>query len=855
MSSHTPNLWRQAWRNLWRDARAGELRLLVLAVVLGMSGLTSVGFLADRIQAGLQRDARQLLGGDVVLVSDQAPPDRMVTQAQAWGLRGVLTLSFPTMARAANDEASPRSRLVALKAVDVGYPLRGQLQVATQLTADGDAVHTQTASGIPQPGEVWVEPAVLDALGVNVGQRVMLGTQSFRVAQLLMREPDRGAGFMNFAPRVMMNRADLQATGLVQPASRVTWRYAFVGDPTHVARFQQWAETESKQPEVRGVRVESLEAGRPEMRQTLERAGKFLNLVALLATLLSAVAVGLAARSFANRHLDDCAMLRVLGVSQRHMVWMYLGEFVGVGVVAGGLGVALGYAVHGVFVQLLAGLVTTDLPPATLWPAARGMAAALTLLLAFGVPPVLQLAHVPPLRVMRRDMGEIKAGSASVWVLGLLGFAVLLVSASGDLKLGGMVVGGFVAAALLFAGLAGWAVRVLRRTVREAVAPPWLLLATRQISARPVYAMVQVGALGLGLLALFLLVLLRTDLVQSWRQATPADAPNRFVINIQPAQADAFLAYLRERDVSAFDWYPMIRGRLVAINGQTVTPEQFRDERAQRLVDREFNLSYAEQAPPHNRLVAGQWRAGEANALSLEEGIAKTLGLKVGDVLRFDMAGVQHDARVTSLRKVDWTSMRANFFVMYPVADAQTLGPVPVTFMTAFRAPPRRADAPSFDNTLLARFPNVTSVDMGATLDQVQSVLTQVTRAVEFLFGFTLAAGLVVLMAAVTATREERAREYAVLRALGATQSVLQRVQAAELLGVGALAGTLAASMALLVSWALARYVFEFEWSPLWWMPLAGAAIGALLALLAGWWGLRDVLRRPVVQTLRQARI
>jgi len=855
------NTWTQAWRNLWRDARAGELRLLVLAVVLGMSGLTSVGFLADRIQAGLQRDARQLLGGDVVLVSDQAPPAHLLQQAQAWGLRGATNLSFPTMARAANDEAAPRSRLVALKAVEGGYPLRGQLSVSHAPLAQGEPPSIHTAVGIPARGEVWVEPAVLDALGVSLGQKLLLGTQTFRVTQLVMREPDRGAGFMNFAPRVLMNRADLEATGLVQPASRVTWRHALVGAPDDVARYQQWAEQESKRPEVRGVRVESLEAGRPEMRQTLERAGKFLNLVALLATLLSAVAVGLAARSFAHRHLDDCAMLRVLGVSQRQMVWIYSGEFVCVGLVAGVLGVVLGYAVHGVFVQLLAGLVTAELPPARIGPALHGMGVALTLLLAFGLPPVLQLARVPALRVMRRDMGELKAGSASVWVLGLLGFVGLLVSASGDVKLGGMVVGGFAVAAALFAALAALAVRALRRTVREGVAPPWLLLATRQISARPVYAMLQVGALGLGLLALFLLTLLRTDLVQSWRQATPADAPNRFVINIQPAQSDAFLGFLRERGVTQFDWYPMVRGRLVAINGQTVTPDQFREERAQRLVDREFNLSYAEQPPSHNQFVAGQWTAGDAQGLSLEEGIAKTLGLQLGDVLRFDMAGVLHEARVTSLRKVDWTSMRANFFVMYPVADAQVLGPVPVTFMTAFRAPESQAassggDAlPSFDNRLLAQFPNVTSVDMGATLDQVQGVLSQVIQAVEFLFVFTLAAGLVVLIAAVSATREERAREYAVLRALGATQAVLTRVQTAELVGVGALAGSLAALMALLVSWALARYVFEFAWTPLWWMPFVGALVGAGLAGLAGWWGLREVLRRPVVETLRQARV
>ena len=842
--------WTQAWRSLWRDARAGELRLLVVAVVLGLAGLSSVGFLADRIQAGLQRDAAQLLGGDVVIVSDQAPPAQMLAQAQRDGLRGVTTLSFPTMARAAVDERAPRSRLIALKAVEAGYPLRGRLQVSTQLSARYEPLGTVATDEVPAHGEVWAEAALLDALGLQLGDALWLGNSRLRVTRVLVREPDRGAGFMNFAPRVMMHRDDLDATGLVQPASRITWRHALVGQPADVARYQTWAEAESKLPEVRGVRIESLEAGRPEMRQTLERAGKFLRLVALLAALLSAVAVALAARAFASRHLDDCAMLRVLGVSQRDMSLAYIAEFVCVGLTASVLGVALGYAVHGVFVQLLAGLVDAELPPASLWPALHGLGMGLTLLLAFGLPPVMQLARVPALRVMRRELGDIQASTTLVWVLGLLGFAALLLSASGDLKLGAWVVLGFAAAALVFAGLAWLAVRALRRTVREGVAPPWLMLATRQLSARPVYAMVQVSALALGLLALFLLVLLRTDLVNSWRTATPAQAPNRFVINIQPWQAEDFTAYLKSQGVASYDWYPMVRGRLVAINGQTVTPDQFREERAQRLVDREFNLSYATEPPAHNRLVAGRWTQGDADTLSMEEGIAKTLGLHVGDVLRFDMAGYLHEARITSLRKVDWSSMRANFFVMFPV-DA--LASVPTTYIAAFRAPERAPGTPGFDNPLLARFPNVTNVDMGATLDQVQSVLSQVIRAVEFLFLFTLSAGLVVLLATVTATREARAREYAVLRALGATQRVLQQVQMAELAGVGALAGLLSASVAMALGWGLARFVFEFDWQPLFWMPLAGALAGALLAWLAGWWGLRDVLRRPVVQTLREA--
>ena len=846
--------WTQAWRTLWRDARAGELRLLVVAVVLGVAALSSVSFLADRLNGGLQRDARQLLGGDVVVVSDQATPAHIVQRAKADGLQGVTSLSFPTMARGQSQSgAESNSRLVALKAAEAGYPLRGELKVASSLAQAQLAVETTTH--IPVSGEVWVEPAGLEALGLDVGDSVLLGNSRLLISRVLVYEPDRGAGFMNFAPRVLMNSADLEATALIQPASRVTWRYAVVGSDAAAKRFLTWADAESKKPEVRGVRVESLEAGRPEMRQTLDRAGKFLNLVALLAALLSAVAVALAARAFAARHLDDCAMLRVLGLSQRHIALSYTAEFVWVGSFASVLGLALGYAVHLVFVVLLKGLVETALPAPSVWPVVYGLGTGLTLLLAFGLPPVLQLASVPALRVMRRDVGELKATTLSVWALGLTGFAVLLIAVSRDLKLGLMVVGGFAGAVLLFAVMAWLAVSVLRRSVVEGSAPPWLMLATRQISARPVYAMVQVSALAVGLLALALLVLLRTDLISSWRNATPADAPNRFVINIQPDQSSSFLKTLHDAGVNKFDWYPMIRARLVAVNGNTVTPDSYTEERAQRLVDREFNVSFSANNPEHNTVVAGAWQAEETEGLSIEEGIAKTLKLKLGDSLRFDMAGVLHEARITSVRRVDWTSMRANFFVMYPVSRMTTGAgfDVPTTYIAAFRAPQSVKPSPTFDNQLLSRFPNVTSVDMGATLNQVQAVLGQVVSAVEFLFLFTLAAGLVVLFAAVTATREERAREYAVLRALGASNQLLAKVQRAELAGVGALAGVLASSVAMAMGWGLAKFAFEFNWNPSPWVPLIGAATGAALALAAGWWGLRDVLRRPVVQTLRQA--
>ncbi|WP_423460736.1 ABC transporter permease [Ottowia sp. VDI28] len=829
------------WRTLWRDLRSGELRLLMVAVTLAVAALTAVGFFSDRLQSGLQRDARQLLGGDAVVVTDTPPAAEWRQQADAQGLQSVLTLSFPTMGRAADGQGGA-TRLVALKAVGPGYPLRGSLRL-TQTLEDTTGAATRE---IPARGEAWVEPPLLEALGLRVGDTLLLGDGSLRIAHLISFEPDRGSGFMSFAPRVMINEADLPATNLVQPASRITYRLALAGDGAAVKRFQNWADAELKKPSTYGVRLETLESGRPEMRQTLDRAEKFLNLVALLAALLSSVAVALAARGFAARHLDDCAMLRVLGLPQRTIAGAYTIEFLLAGLASSVVGVVLGFAVHYIFVAMLSGLVDSALPAASFWPVAFGLGIGLTLLAAFGLPPVLQLAQVPPLRVIRRDVGALRPASLAVLGLGVAGFAALLLAVSSDLKLGLIAVGGFAGAVALFAALSWGAVKLLRRVVNEATAPRWLVLATRQISARPAYAMVQVSSLAVGLLALVLLVLLRTDLVNSWRQATPADAPNRFVINIMPEQGDDFRAALKGAGVEKLDWYPMFRGRLIAINGRDVSPDSYTEDRAKRLVDREFNLSNALERPSHNEITAGRWEEDEAGAISVEEGIAETLGLKMGDSLSFDVGGMPVEARITSLRKVDWTSMHANFFVMFPVAQMQD---VPVTYLAAYRAPSQTG----FDNALVRQFPNITNVDMSATLAQVQRVLDQVIRAVEFLFGFTLAAGLIVLFAAVSATREERAREFAIMRAVGASGQLLQGVQRAELVGVGLLAGFLASGVAVLVGWAMARYAFDFQWTASPWVPLAGALAGAVLALAAGWWGLREVLRRPVVETLRQA--
>ncbi len=844
--------WQRAvqlgWRNLWRDLRSGELNLLVVSVVLAVAALSAVGFFSDRLQAGLWRDARQLIGGDAVVVSDKPTAENFLQKAKELGLQTNATLSFPSMARA-DDAQGGETKLVALKAVSEGYPLRGQLSLLSGLSPDAsDTKNSQVTRRVPSPGQAWVDPALLDVLNLKLGDTLWLGDKAFQISALIDREPDRGAGFMNFAPRVMVNQSDIEATGLIQPASRLSYRMAVAGDESqrNVQNFITWAREEVAKPEVRGVQVESMESGRPEMRQTLDRAEKFLNLVALLAALLCAVAVALAARTFAAKHLDACALLRVLGQSQKTLSIAYAFEFITAGWVASLLGVMVGYGIHHAFVFLLAGLVDAQLPPASGAPALLGMGMGLTLLLAFGLPPVLQLAQVPALRVIRRDMGGLQPASVGVLLAGLLGFAGALMWASRDVKLGLMTVGGFAMATLMFAGATWLALKLLRRWVPSDTTPRWLLLATRQVMARPVYAVVQVSALSVGLLALVLLVLLRTDLISSWRKATPVNAPDRFVINVQPDQTEAFQKTLQQTGVQNYDWYPMIRGRLVAINGKTVSPQDYSEERAKRLVDREFNLSSRAAKPEHNAVVQGAWQDNEKDAVSVEVGIAQTLGLKMGDRLQFDIGGVLSEGRITSLRKVDWGSMRANFFVIYPVDN---LPNVPLSYMAAFKTP----DVPAFERNLLQQFPNITSVDLRASITQIQKVLDQVIRAVEFLFAFTLMAGLLVLMAAVTSTREERKREFAIMRALGATGQLLSQVQTAELMGVGLLAGFLASLVAELVGWGLARFVFEFEWTASLWVPAAGALTGAVLAWLAGWWGLAEVLRQPVSQTLRQA--
>ena len=830
----------QSLRMSLRDWRAGELRFLLIALIVAVAALSSVGFFVDRMRTGLSRDAHQLLGADLVISADQPIDNGWRAEVARRNLTFVETAAFPSMAIAGNGD-QVLTQLVAVKAVMPGYPLRGNLKLS--VGPDGAERVTRNT---PSSGMVWVDRNLLPALNVSVGGTLRLGDKTFQVAEIIAAEPDRDASFVNFSPRVMLSLSDLAETKLIQDGSRVTYRLMIAGKADDIANLQQWAEQKIKRENSKGMRLESLESGRPEMKATLDRADQFLSLVGLLSAMLSAVAIAMAARRFMMRHIDACAMLRCLGLTQRQVTVLYLTEFLAIGLVGSLLGVMGGFAAHFVLLEWLGKLVINDLPAASWLPAWQGLATGLVLLIGFAIPPILQLSNVPHNRIVRREQAAPKPFVMTTYALGLIAFVGLLLWQAGNIKLGLLTAAGFLGGLAVFA-FAAWASLKSLRALRGLFPHHAWRFAITALQRRPGATVVQIVALALGLMALLLLTVVRGDLVTAWRTATPVDAPNRFVINIQPDQKSAIEQQLRNNGVVSPTLYPMIRGRLIQVNDQAITADTYAEDRAKRLVNREFNLSTMDNLPPNNKIISGSWYHDDQPEASVEEGLANTLKLKLGDRLTFDIAGQSVQASVTSIRKLDWGSMRVNFFV---ILNPHAVKDMPHTWITAFHLPPSRA---GFINRFARDFPNLTVIDVGNVLKQIQDVVEQVVTAVEFLFLFTLASGVLVLYAALVGSQDERTREAGLLRALGATRKQLSRAQWIEFGLVGGLAGVLAATGAAGVGWALAKFVFDFAWvfQPEVWF--AGVAIGAGCAFAGGWLGLRKVLSQPPLQTLREA--
>ncbi len=863
------NLFRLSLNLLRRDWRAGEWRVLLIALVLAVGSIATVGLFADRVRLALQQEATSLLGADLRVSSTRALPPAYRDAALQHGLRVVETANFPSMA--AGKDASVLAEILA---VGEGYPLRGKIVINCGSGTDVGWISDSTstvghdrvriggcaalihpthgekgaAGSIPSRGTLWADARLIQRLGLQLGDEVGVGALHLRLAAEVVRDVDQSVGFASFAPRVILNADDLPASGLVQEGSRINYRLLVAGEAQQVADLRAWLQEGGLQGRLTsGEKLEDVRDARPEIRTALERAEHFLGLAALTAVVLAGVALALAARHFILRHLDACAMMRCLGASQAQVLRIFLVQFLLLGLAAVLLGSLLGYAAQAALVQSIASMREAALPPPGWLPLWQAAASGMALLLGFAFLPLWQLKSVSPLRVIRRELGAPEMRTGLLYASGAVVLCGLFVWQAGSLKLGLTVLAGMAAGLLIFGLLAWFIVRALGK---------FGLHAFTNLARHGRSSAVQIVALSLGGMALLLLTFVRADLMESWRGRLPPDAPNRFIVNIQPDQHVALNNFFAQSNLSPPQLFPMVRGRLIAINQRAISGDDYPDPRARRLVEREFNMSWAENLPAGNEIVSGVWwntgglrtedlgQKGEGQ-LSVEEGIAKTLNIHLGDTLTYDVAGSQFSAQVANLRQVQWDSMQVNFFV---IAAPGMLEDFPASYLTSFHLPTDQAQA---GVALVKTFPNLLLIDTDAVIAQVRHIMNQIAQTMSAVFLFTLLSGLAVLYAALLATQDERIQQTAILRILGADSRYLWRLHLTEFATLGALSGLFAAAGAALLGWVLAINVLEIPYHPGALLWLVGVGGGIATVTLAGWLATRRVAQMSPLRVLQ----
>lgn len=824
---------RLALRMLGREWRSGELGVLLLALTVAVAALTGVGFLVSRIGAAVALQANAVLAADIRLSSPQPLSDTYFDEAARRGLRSARSTRLLSVVF--NGDASQLTNLVAVTA---GYPLRGRVLVAAEPFTPGT-----TASGIPAPGEVWPDSKLLAAVGGSVGTELSIGAANFRVSRVLISRPDQGGTFADLAPSLIMNAADLPATRLIQPGSRVSYGGLFAGERARIEEFKSWLLAQKRSAE----RLRDITEASPQVRDAVERAGRFLGLASLVSVLLCAIAVAMAARRYVYRHLDTVALLKTLGAARAFMLSLAVLQLLVLALLAATVGAAIGFLAQEWLLRTVRGLLAvTEVPPPSLMPLVIGFVTAVAVLAGFALPPLLQLARVPALRVLRRDVGPppplvLLAFGPAVAVVLLL---IYWVEPSGRMFL---YLSAGLAAFVLVLTLAGLLLVALAGRLRARVGVAWRF-GVANLSRRRAESVVQLVAFGTGLMVLLLLAILRSDINGDWQRTLPQNLPNYFFINIPPHSREDFARFLEAQGARTTRMLPMIRGRLTAINGRLAEDARAGRGGEENFTTREQNLTWAAELGADNRIIAGRWW-GAADfgrpLVSLASEFQEALGLKVGDRLTFDIAGETREVTVASIRKVKWDSFQPNFFIVFAPG---VLDGIAGTYMTSAYFTPGSARSLA---TLAHRFPSVSIFDIEELLAQVRAVLDKAALAVQSVFVFTLFAGLTVLLAAVQSSRDERRYESAMLRTLGASRSTVVQGVLAEFATLGSLSGLLAAAGASLAAYFLTTHWLElhytFELLP-WGEGVLG---GALLVAAGGWLATRSVVNQPPLTTLR----
>ena len=823
-----------ALRSFGRELRSGEVLVLLAAVGLAVAALTAVGFLTDRIGKAVARQANEVLAADLRLRSQAPVPNEWRELAAEYDLQTADTLAFPSVVFFGDDNA-----LSSINVVSDGYPLRGRMRVADELFGEQREV-----DGIPASGEVWADGALLARVGADVGDVLDIGELKLRVTAVLTYRPDQSIGFASLAPTVIMNIADIGASGLIGEGSRVRYALLVAGDPDNVTAFNDAIEDQLPDE----IRVRSQEESSERAYNAADRAQRFLSLTAVISLLLSAVAIAMSARRFAQRRMDAVALMKSLGATQGFVISVALVQLLLLGVLGVLAGSAVGYAAEEVLANILSDLLAGDLPETGLRPVALAAGSALVLIIGFALPSMLQLRNTPPLRVLRHDAMPPSPSRILVGGLSLAAVGLLLYRSVGDPRMLVVLIGGIIAiAGALY--LVGRGLVALVGRARSGVGVAWRY-GLANVSRRGRDSAVQVVAFGLGITVLLLLTLVRTDLLDGWRQTLDDDAPNHFLINIQPHELGDVGALFEANGVEPPAFTPLVRARMLTINGQSVKDLSYPNEDGEWLANREANLSWSAQLSASNEVVGGEWWPADYTGpplASIEEEAAMNTGLVIGDTLKFFVAGREVEARIASIRKVNWDSFQPNFFI---VLSPGALDDMPTTYIASMRI--EEAKQPVLID-LMRQHPSISVIDLGAILEQVRGIIEKASLAVQAVFVFTLAAGIAVLFAAVQSTIDERRFESAMLRALGARRRTVFAGVMAEFAALGAAAGVLASAGASILAAVVAVQLFELPYSfnPLIW--IAGVGAGILVVCVSGFFAARGAINAAPVDVLRGA--
>ena len=832
---------RQALRMLARDWRSRELSVLITALIIAVSSLTAVAFLTDRVSQAVAQRATESLAGDLRLASTRPISQEYASAASEFGLLAATITSMPSVVfvnEQSNTESVPGSTLAAIRAASDDYPLRGQLKLSDQLLGE-----EYLASGAPSPGEAWASPRLLTRLDTQVGARLDVGKTTLLISKVLITRPDEGFSFTDFAPSLLINTSDLDSTGLIQPGSRVAYRAVFSGTRSAVETFKPVLEGMMEE----GEELEDVRDANPQIRSSMDRAERFLNLASLVSVLLAAVAVAMSARRYSHRHRDRVALMKCLGASQRQILYSSLAQILLLALASGAIGAVLGYLSHSGLAWLMRDMIQQTLPSPGWAPVGLGLVTAVLILVGFALPDLLQLRKTPPLRVLRHDVAPPPMRYGLSWIAAIGSVLALLLWIAGDTRLVLMIFGGALATLLILA-LAGWLLVKSLQGFRGAAGIAWRF-GLASLARRGRESIAQIVAFGLGIMVLLLLTTVRNELMDTWRASLPENAPNQFMINIQTHEVEGVREFFTDRGLAEPRLSPMVRARMTKINGQEVSEMSFPNPQGRRWAVRDANLTWAAGLRPDNQVLEGSfWSEREpGDELSLESDFAADLGVGLGDVLEFDVAGEPVQGAVTSIRQVEWDSFQPNFFVVFAPG---MLDDYPATWITAVFVEESQKRAVL---DLMREYPSITAIDLDAILGQVRDVMDKAALAVQAVFVFTLLAGLVVLWAAVQSTRDERRYESAMLRTFGATRSRVLSGVASEFIAIGLLSGVLAAGGASLMAWMFSTQLLELDYNfnPVLWIagPLFGMAIVGIAGTAATW---RVVTRAPV-SVLRNA--